>query len=38
MRHVGTRIAVLLERVDWIGLAIYILHGEARGKWPWISI
>jgi hypothetical protein len=38
MRHVGTRIIMFVERVDWIGLTIYILHGEARGTWPWISI
>jgi hypothetical protein len=38
MRHVGTRIIMFVERVDWIGQAIYILHGEARGTWPRISI
>ena len=38
MRHVDTRIIMFVERVDWIGLTIYILHGEARGTWPWISI
>jgi hypothetical protein len=38
MRHVGTRIIMFVERVDWIGQAIYILHVEARGTWRWISI
>jgi len=38
MRHVGTRIIMFVEIVDWIGQAIYILHVEARGTWRWISI
>jgi hypothetical protein len=38
MRHVGTRIIMFVERVDWIGQAIYILYVEARGTWRWISI
>jgi hypothetical protein len=37
-RYIDTRIKMFVERVDWIGQAIYILHGEARGTWPWISI
>jgi hypothetical protein len=37
-RHVGTRIIMFVERVDWIGQAIYILHVEARGIWRWTLI
>jgi hypothetical protein len=38
MRYVDTRIIMFVERVDWIGQAIYILHVEARGIWRWTSI
>jgi hypothetical protein len=38
IRLFGTGIIIFIERVDWIGQAIYILHVEARGIWRWTSI